>query len=504
MKLFIRADADSKIGTGHVMRCIALAQAWQDQGGVVTFISHCESSALHQRIMSEGFSFIPIKYLHPHPDDLLETLEYLKHHSPLTTHHSPNWLVLDGYHFTPDYQKTVREAGIKLLVIDDIGHLQYYHTDVLLNQNIYAPDLKYNCDEDTILLLGTRYALLRREFLKYKGFKRNIPERAKNILITLGGGDPDNVTLKVMRALNMIRDHDIEIKVVFGPANPNIESVRKELALSSVAFHLLESVDNMTELMVWADVAVSAGGSTCWELGFIGVPNIIIVIAENQKLVAEGLAKADMSVNLGWHNNVDPTKIAQEIIALLFSAEKRRAMIQKVATNIDGVGARRVIRKINCVPISIRKATETDCELIWNWANDPVVRLSAFCSGFIKYEEHIKWFYDKLYNSESVIFIGYNNKNQPVGQIRFDKIKTNEYEIDVSIDKDSRGKGYGVQLIKLGIIELLKLNSASIINAFVKSNNYSSKSIFIKAGFFIKGIENIKNTEAYHLIWKKN
>ena len=190
MQLCIRADADSKIGTGHIMRCIALAQAWQDNGGEVTFISHCESDALRERIVKEGFQFIPVENTTPHADDLFRTLCYLKHNSSLTIHHSPAWFVLDGYHFTPEYQKAIRNAGIHLLVIDDMNHLPHYHTDILLNQNIHALELNYNCDGDTTLFLGTSYVLLRREFLKYRDVKRKIPERAKNILVTLGGADP--------------------------------------------------------------------------------------------------------------------------------------------------------------------------------------------------------------------------------------------------------------------------------------------------------------------------
>ncbi|HBE44959.1 MAG TPA: hypothetical protein DDW17_05780 [Deltaproteobacteria bacterium] len=117
-----------------------------------------------------------------------------------------------------------------------MNHLPHYHADILLNQNIYAPELNYSCDEDTILLLGSRYVLLRKEFLKYKDFKRTIPKKAKNILVTLGGADPDNVTLKVIKALNLMGDPDIEVKVVVGPANPHIKSLHKALLHSPSSF----------------------------------------------------------------------------------------------------------------------------------------------------------------------------------------------------------------------------------------------------------------------------
>ena len=146
----LRTDGGSRIGTGHVMRCIALAQAWQEQGGNVTFLSHCDSIILRQRIIDEGFDFMPIEKPCPHPDDLTQTLNVLKRHAPClprgilaqwNTNSIPSrrrlfhwgpmpdalWLALDGYHFTPAYQKAIKQNGYKLLVIDDMAHLDHYH-----------------------------------------------------------------------------------------------------------------------------------------------------------------------------------------------------------------------------------------------------------------------------------------------------------------------------------------------------------------------------------------
>jgi spore coat polysaccharide biosynthesis predicted glycosyltransferase SpsG len=192
--LIIRADADAHMGTGHIMRCIALAQAWQERGGDVTFLSHCDSEALRKRVIDEGFDFIPIEKPHPDSYDLGHTLKILEQFK-IQNSKFKTWFVIDGYHFTPHYQKAIRENGYKLLVIDDMAHLDHYHADILLNQNIHASSLHYSCDRDTVKLMGCEYVLLRKEFLKYKDCKREIPEKAKKILVTMGGADPDNVTL---------------------------------------------------------------------------------------------------------------------------------------------------------------------------------------------------------------------------------------------------------------------------------------------------------------------
>lgn len=338
--LFIRSDSTTQIGTGHIMRCIALAQAWQDEGGKVVFLSHCESEALRQRIINEGFEFIPIEHPHPHPSDFSQTLMQLQPFLPSPSSFSPSvpWLVLDGYHFTPDYQKAIKDAGIRLLVIDDMNHLPYYHANIILNQNIHATDLKYNCDPNTKLLLGPKYVLLRREFLKYRDFKREIPDKARKILVTMGGADPDNVTLKVIQALNLLNDSELEVKVVIGPSNPHMESIKKELSLSPFSFHLLPSVDNMADLMAWADLAITAGGSTCWELAYMGVPSIATILSENQKKAIYILGKIGFVLNIGLHDRIKIDKLVLQIKLLLSNWKERKAMTETAQNLIDGNG----------------------------------------------------------------------------------------------------------------------------------------------------------------------
>lgn len=338
MQLHIRADADGKIGAGHIMRCIALAQAWQDQGGEVTFISHCESDALKERIQSEGFRFIALAHASPDPYDLQFTLSTLKSESV----NQKNWLVLDGYHFTPEYQKAIRDEGIRLLVIDDMNHLPHYHADILLNQNIHAPDLKYHCDKDTTLLIGTRYVLLRREFLKYRDFKRQIPDRAKNILVTLGGADPDNVTLKVIEALKLLNEPDIQARIIIGPANPHQEMLRKAIAPANFKAELLTNLPNMPELMVWADLAISAGGSTCWELAFMGVPFLAIVLAENQRSIVFILDTKKVAINCGDGNKSTTEKFSKSFSNILCNKEERSLMSSQGTQLNDGNGSMRV------------------------------------------------------------------------------------------------------------------------------------------------------------------
>ncbi len=341
------------------MRCIALAQAWQDRGGKVTFISHCESKLLRQRVQDEGFNLVPMPFSpltkNQKPktknsklkSDLEFTLDFLRNLK--TSNQKQPIVVTDGYHFDLTYQKAIHEAGYKLMVIDDYNHLPYYEADILLNQNINAQELKYSCSRDTICLLGCKYLMLRREFLQYKGFKRAIPYKARNILVTMGGADPDNVTLKVLKALSLLNDSGIEVKVIIGPSNPNLDVIKSKIVHSGLPISPIISPppEKMPELMAWADLAITAGGSTCWELAFMGVPSLIITVAENQKGIGEGLEKAGAARNLGWFFEIDLNEFRNEIRTIIYDYIIRKEMNLKGKYLVDGLGLERIFSEVD-------------------------------------------------------------------------------------------------------------------------------------------------------------
>ncbi|MBC8264049.1 MAG: UDP-2,4-diacetamido-2,4,6-trideoxy-beta-L-altropyranose hydrolase [Anaerolineales bacterium] len=338
--LFIRADANARMGTGHLMRCLALAQGWKARGGRAMFIAACESDGLRQRLSDEGFQVTRLEQSHPDPADWEITSQALATHSDA-------WVVLDGYHFDSAYQRQIKEAGHRLLVIDDMAHLDHYHADVVLNQNINAEELCYSCEPHTHLLLGTRYVLLRSEFLAWRGWQREIPKVARKVLVTLGGGDPDNQTLKVIRALQQVEVDRLEAVIVLGASNPHFRKLQSAICNLQSAIRLVQNVTNMPELMAWADVAVSAGGSTCWELAFIGLPSLLLTLAENQREAATMLSEVGVSFCLGEAVCVDVRHIALTLTTVMKDPEARVAMSQKGSRLIDGFGVTRVLKSLN-------------------------------------------------------------------------------------------------------------------------------------------------------------
>lgn len=479
--LLIRADATSHIGAGHIMRCVALSQAWLKRGGEVTFVSHCESDSLRKLLLSEGFKFVSLESLHPDPVDLEQTVNLL---DEFRAKDGAPWLVLDGYHFSINYQRSIRDAGFRLLIIDDYNHHRCYTADILLNQNIGAERFRYSCDRDTVLLLGTKYSLLRKEFLSQKRKSREQPEIARKVLVTLGGADPDNVILVVIRALKLIDVSGIQAKIVVGPSNFNGEALEAEIQKDSSlkgTFQIIRYA-NMPKLMAWADIAISAGGSTCWELAFMGVPFLILMLAENQMPGTNELEKQGVAVNLGWYNETDTQDIAHSIQRLLLDPHKRQDLSMQGQRLLDGRGVDRVLERVFPTVLTLRSAQADDCELVWEWANDPVARAASFESTPIPWETHKRWFETKIVDSECLFYIAISKWGQLVGQIRFD-IEDDKALISVSLGSEYRGFGLGTKLIQQASKRACAERNLEAIDAWIKVDNSSSKFAFKNAGY---------------------
>jgi UDP-2,4-diacetamido-2,4,6-trideoxy-beta-L-altropyranose hydrolase len=355
MKVAIRADAYAEIGTGHVMRCIALGQGVMERGGEVVFIAHCSSEGLVSRLRSEGFGL----HLVSAPGSVTESLGLLEKERP-------DWVVLDGYHFDAGYQKAMKDAGYKLMVIDDYVCLEHYYADILLNQNYGSERLHYNAVPDAKILLGTKYVMLRKEFLKFRDFERKSPDFAKNMLITMGGADPDNNTLKILKAVNLI-ESPLNVKVVVGAANPHYEVLGQEVEGSSHSFEILRGVEDMAPLMAWADAAISAGGSTVWELAFMRLPALLCIVADNQVNAVRCLLRDGVFMSFGSLPDLSEMEMAEMVQQLLKDELKRSSMSDKGQEIVDGKGIVRIFDCIDRKPLKILFLGGNHAEELADW-----------------------------------------------------------------------------------------------------------------------------------------
>jgi UDP-2,4-diacetamido-2,4,6-trideoxy-beta-L-altropyranose hydrolase len=329
----IRADASPRIGAGHATRCLALAQRWRDDGGRVSRAFCPGPGDLAESYASEGVELVPITASAGSPEDAAETVA-------LAGHRVADWVVVDGYQFGPDYRCTLRRAGFRVLQLDDHGLVKDDHAHILLNQNIDAGESMYPVRWwKTRLLLGPRHALLRREFSDWQGWRRVIPPVARKVLVSLGAG-PHPETETVVRALRLLEIEQLEAIVVGADSvSPSGEGDRAD----SVSIRFVKHLADMARWMAWADVAVSAGGSTCWEMAFMGLPNLVLILAENQRGNAHGLDAQGVAMSLGWGHEARADDIAGLLGRLILDPDRRQAMSASGKQLVDGLGARRVV-----------------------------------------------------------------------------------------------------------------------------------------------------------------
>jgi UDP-2,4-diacetamido-2,4,6-trideoxy-beta-L-altropyranose hydrolase len=320
------------------MRCLALAQSWQDSGGHAIFVMADSTPVLNERLRNEGFETAQAVGLVGSAADAEETAQ-------LARKHSASWVVVDGYEFGSDYQASLKSRGLKVLFIDDNGHAKHYSADLVLNQNVHASEVLYsNCEATTRLLLGPRFAMLRREFARWRDWKRQTSVIGRKILITMGGSDPDNVTSRVLRVI--LAECELEATVVVGCNNPHLRKLRELAKQPRGKVHLVENATNMPELIASVDIATAAAGTTSLEMCFLGLPAVLMVLADNQRAAADALARRGAAVHFVESAEGKYGALVQCLASLLASPEKRKAMSEIGRNLVDGLGAQRVVSKL--------------------------------------------------------------------------------------------------------------------------------------------------------------
>jgi len=335
--LLIRADAGPEIGAGHVMRCLALAQAWQDRGGRVVFAMAQTTPAIRDRLNDENCEIVRLDAVVGDSQDAAATVS-------TSREHNPSWIALDGYAFDARYQQQVRDSDCRLLCVDDLAACDNYHAYIVLNPNLSGSETQYvDRTHGAQLLVGTRYSLLRREFRRWANWTRTIPPVAGKVLITLGGGTPSDLALCILDALSQIQSAIESAVFVVGPATEDFDSLNRAAQSLSGKITFVKSATDMAALMTQADVALSAAGSTCWELCCLGLPALLMDVADNQTAEALELDRQGYAKYVGSAATLDPDRLAQELRELLHSEETRRSLSRKGRELVDGRGAERVV-----------------------------------------------------------------------------------------------------------------------------------------------------------------
>ena len=367
MIFVFRSDASTQIGTGHVMRCLALADALAARGGNCQFICREHEGNLIDLISSKGFiahaliAKAPVLCIE-HASDLAAAKHEPAHScwlgasqeqdakdcAEILAELHPDWLIVDHYSLDIRWELALKAYFCKLMVIDDLADRQHL-SDILLDQNLGRSEKDYAglLKPDTCALIGPQYALLRPEFAQWREYSlaRRTQPQLKNLLITMGGVDEGNATGQVLDALKTCElPDDLNITVVMGPHAPWLAQVQAKAKSMAWPVRVLAGVSNMAQLMADSDLAIGAAGGTAWERCAIGLPTLLLVLAENQKSGAQALQKAGAAVMVQ-----DINKLNQLLVPLTGLAGKPVELLQlsNAAANLtDGEGVMRVVQKM--------------------------------------------------------------------------------------------------------------------------------------------------------------
>lgn len=332
-RAIFRCDASRAIGTGHVIRSLTLAQALKGHGWTCIFACSKETSATVPLLLEAGF---------PVTDS--EAISEQLH---------ADILVIDGYQFEKTYETSLRGIAKKILAIDDLAN-KPHDCDILIDQTYGRVESDYRAlvPDHCKILTGSQFALLRSPFAEKRAEAlRRRTGSISRILIFISGSDPHGVTIKALRAITLLKNMPL-IDVVIPSAAPFYAKADGIRAAHPDKIRFLENVSNMAELMTQADLCIGAGGTASWERCCLGLPALIIEIADNQKLIASSLAAAGAVVNLGWHEGITDKMLAAALEKLLPDRDLLLDMSAKALKICDGLGAERIVHAIEDILIA--------------------------------------------------------------------------------------------------------------------------------------------------------
>lgn len=494
MRVLIRTDASARIGSGHVMRCLTLAQALKGQGAEVDFVCRELPGHMTDWIERQGFAvrLLPAPaepfaadpagtthgaWLGVAPEqDAAET-------GALLGELKPDWLIVDHYALDASWERQLRPLVSRLMVIDDLAD-RPHDCDLLLDQNYYhASEARYEsllppgCQR----LLGPRFALLREEFRKLPAQPHLEGPEGLRVLVFFGGTDATDETGKVLSALERLAIPGLTVEVVVGASNPHSAAIEaRTSALPGGIFH--SQVTNMAELMARADLFVGAGGTTNWERCYFGLPSLVVTVARNQEETTSALAETGRLVYLGPAAQVTVDRLETAIAMILENPHLRAALSAASRMLVDGRGAQRVARLMGAGRLELRRARQEDCERVFMWRNAEETRRYIFDPAPIPWEDHQAWFARALQDPHRILLLGIQ-EGIPVGVLRYD-LSDAAATISVYLDPARSGGGLGTSLIASGSAWLREhVPSVQRVRAEVMEGNIASHQAFMSAGY---------------------
>jgi UDP-2,4-diacetamido-2,4,6-trideoxy-beta-L-altropyranose hydrolase len=386
VRVALRVDSSAAIGGGHLMRCLALAGELRDRGSDVRFVTTRRTGDMTGRLEDAGFRFGVIEADLRETDDAAATAEML--HG--WWDRPADWLGVDSYALGAEWEAAARAAATRLLAIDDLGRV---HTcDLLLDHNLGADVERYAETVPSVCrrLLGPAYALLRPEFRRERARLRERGGVVRRGVVSFGAGHDHGMTARAIEAVERLGRPDIAWEVIRGvpetlPAPPNVT--------------LHARVEDMAALLAGVDLALGAGGTSMLERAFLGVPQLVVTLADNQAPGSAAAADAGLAVSLGDWRDVSAERLAAALEAAIAVPAALAAASRRALETLDPAGGTASVARelLAASPVSLgrwrlRPVEERDRELVRRWRNMPSVRRWMYDDSEVAVDEHERWF----------------------------------------------------------------------------------------------------------------
>lgn len=435
MNVVIRSDASLRIGMGHLARCLSLADALRLRGVNVSFICRAHSGSMLEVIRKKHFSCVVLKQ--PEVEADLESEDYaawlgVSQRSDADDTISalngivPDWLIVDHYSLDHVWEGYLRPHAKRIMVIDDLAN-RTHDCDLLLDQN-YAVDLKKKYTDlvpsQCMQLLGPSYALLRPEYRQFRRENSFKVSSDPKILVFFGGSDLQNFTSMTLRALSQRGLKSLQVEVVIGKNNPNRAEI-EVLAKRRTKTRVHVDLPHLAELMANCELAIGAGGATSWERMCLGLPCIVVSMADNQMPATSALAKAGLIRYAGHYDQITVEELENEVRGFLSDVHELVISSQIGQLMVDGLGVDRVVEALIPNPtnqLTLRPACEGDAQLCFQFQDsDPMMqgRADRYRAAWASYKES---FLARLDNETfaTVIFL---SAGIPVGYMQFENMR---------------------------------------------------------------------------------
>lgn len=497
MKVAFRVDASVQIGSGHLMRCLTLADGLAQRGVYIRFVSRHMPEYLAKLIVAKGHEWAQLDHA-----EIAGELDELAHAPWLGCSQAEDaraslkalsdtvwdWLVIDHYALDFRWESKLRPEARNILVIDDIADRRH-DCDMLLDQNYYRDMHTRYVDkvpEQCRLLLGPRYGLLREEFRCLRPSIVPRQGRVRRILIFFGGMDADNHTGLAVQSLVEMGLTNIQVDVVIGAQHPKRPEI--EAACLRHGFDCHVQTGRMAELMAAADLSIGAGGVAMWERCCLGLPTIAIATAENQWTQIADAAMAGLVYSPD--STHDFAKVmGTHIAALSENTGLRYWLSQTAMQQVDARGVSRVAAGMGVSDIDIRTVNPDDSEKLFLWRNHTTIRQFSRNSAPIEWDDHCRWFAALLNDSNRVLLIGLRG-DEAVGVVRFDIL---DVQAEISIYLVPGIVGYGFELLQSAEAWFAENHpQVNLLHAHVLEDNTRSHKLFLSAGYRVESTQYFK------------